>query len=187
LARSPAAARSISRRAAERTRRLPAGRLTVAEFQDGAGGAYTPSWRHRSPRLATPDPALLAALRRRGRVRLALAIDAEGIAGLIAAGWLDRLLRRPGCHCQRSCRSGRRGLRRRSAASIAGSRRTRFARGRTRGALRRAPTGFLAGRYASLNGAALDHRVRLEMRPERVSPSGVARSDANRAGRPQRL
>jgi hypothetical protein len=42
------------------------------------------------PDIAPPDPALLAALRTRGRMRLTVTIAPEGIAELARLGWLAR-------------------------------------------------------------------------------------------------
>jgi hypothetical protein len=73
---------------------LAAGRLPVQAIQNAfpatcafPGRAEGPP---PAPNIGPVDPALLAALRARGAMRLKVPIAPAGIIGLIAAGWLDR-------------------------------------------------------------------------------------------------
>jgi hypothetical protein len=83
---------SLARSWAEKA--VASGALTVSNLQNGAIEPCTLP--QDSPAPVPPrdphtvDPALLDALRRRGRIDLVVPIGAEGIARLIYLGWVDR-------------------------------------------------------------------------------------------------
>ena len=80
---------AAARRLAERA--VAAGILTIADLRNGAGEACTLPLREEPPiDTGPPDPAFLAALRRRGTMFLRLPVSPEGIADLVALNWLDR-------------------------------------------------------------------------------------------------
>jgi hypothetical protein len=75
-------------------RALVRGMLTIDNLQNGPGEPCTLLPCGRSPvpltDIGSVDPALLAALRRLGRVVLRVPIAPEGVAELVLLGWLDR-------------------------------------------------------------------------------------------------
>jgi hypothetical protein len=73
---------------------LAAGRLTLDPIRNAAPATCAFARRAETPAplpdSRPPDPALVAALRARGALRLTVPIAPEGIIALVAAGWLDR-------------------------------------------------------------------------------------------------
>jgi hypothetical protein len=71
------------------------GALTIAALRSGGGEACTLDSPEQSPvvpfDISPADPALLAALRARGSVRLpAISIVPDAIANLVSLAWLDQ-------------------------------------------------------------------------------------------------
>lgn len=78
---------TAARRWAERS--LIAGMLNTTDLRNGTEEACTLPPRKELPIDTLPDPALVAALRRRGRTKLELPIEPEAILDLAALGWMD--------------------------------------------------------------------------------------------------
>jgi len=80
---------SAARRCAERA--VATGRLSIATLKGGDTEACTlPVAVRMQLLLQAADPALVAALRARGSMRLTVSIVPDGIIELVALGWLDR-------------------------------------------------------------------------------------------------
>src|SRR5215471_8463507 len=75
-------------------RAMAQGILSVADLRNCHNETYTLLPDHRTsaplPDMRAVDPAVLDALRKRGRVELRVPIGAEGITRLICLGWLDQ-------------------------------------------------------------------------------------------------